>query len=239
MYFKSKDRSLFQSFMLIILLIAMVSCQTQPVRVSIAAPGNLQIEEQDIVQIQQGYKDGRFTVKEIVQAYLDRIGTIDKTGAGLNSVITINPDAIQIAEVLDGELKAGKSRGPLHGIPVILKDNIDTHDKMATTAGSRALMNSFPLKDSYLAARLREAGAIILGKANLSEWANFRGQLSTSGWSGAGGQTKNPYDLSRNPCGSSSGSAVAVAANLTMVAIGTETNGSIVCPAPDQWNCRN
>ena len=231
MYLKSKDRSLFHSFMLIILLIAMVSCQTQPVKVSIAAPGNLQIEEQDIVQIQQGYKDGRFTVKEIVQAYLDRIGTIDKTGAGLNSVITINPDAIQIAEVLDGELKAGKSRGPLHGIPVILKDNIDTHDKMATTAGSRALMNSFPLKDSYLAARLREAGAIILGKANLSEWANFRGQLSTSGWSGAGGQTKNPYDLSRNPCGSSSGSAVAVAANLTMVAIGTETNGSIVCPA--------
>jgi len=185
----------------------------------------------DIQQIQEGYKDGTFTIKEVVQAYIDRIDSIDKHGPKLNAIIRINPDAIQIAEDLDKELKTGKSRGPLHGIPVILKDNIDTHDQMATTAGSRALRNSFPLKDSFLAKRLREAGAVIIGKSNLSEWANFRGQLSTSGWSGAGGLTRNPYDISRNPCGSSSGSAVAVAANLTMVAIGTETDGSIVCPS--------
>lgn len=228
---KSKDKSLFRSFILIGLLIVIVSCQTQPVKLAVADPVKLQLEELDIAQIQQGYRDGRYTVKAIVQAYLDRISMIDKSGPGLNALISINPDAIQIAEALDRELKAGNSRGPMHGIPIILKDNIDTHDKMPTTAGSRALKNSFPLKDSFLAQRLREAGAVILGKANLSEWANFRGQLSTSGWSGAGGQTKNPYDLSRNPCGSSSGSAVAVAANLTMVAIGTETNGSIVCPA--------
>ena len=228
---KSKDNSLFRSFILIGLLIVIVSCQTQPVKLAVADPVKLQLEELDIAQIQQGYRDGRYTVKAIVQAYLDRIPMIDKSGPGLNAIISINPDAIQIAEALDRELKAGNSRGPMHGIPVILKDNIDTHDKMATTAGSRALRNSHPLKDSFLAQRLRAAGAVILGKANLSEWANFRGQLSTSGWSGAGGQTKNPYDLSRNPCGSSSGSAVAVAANLAVVAIGTETNGSIVCPA--------
>ncbi|MEI7524421.1 MAG: amidase [Mariniphaga sp.] len=228
---KSKDKSLFRSFILIGLLIVIVSCQTQPVKLAVADPVKLQLEELDIAQIQQGYRDGRYTVKAIVQAYLDRISMIDKSGPGLNAIISINPDAIQIAEALDRELKAGNSRGPMHGIPVILKDNIDTHDKMATTAGSRALRNSHPLKDSFLAQRLRGAGAVILGKANLSEWANFRGQLSTSGWSGAGGQTKNPYDLSRNPCGSSSGSAVAVAANLAVVAIGTETNGSIVCPA--------
>ena len=196
-----------------------------------AAAKRIRVEEQDIFQIQQGYKDGKFTIKALVQAYLDRIEAIDKNGPGLNSIICINPDAIRIAEELDRELAVGKSRGPMFGIPVILKDNIDTHDKMPTTAGSRALKNSHPLMDSHIARRLREAGAVILGKANLSEWANFRGQLSTSGWSGLGGQTKNPYDLSRNPCGSSSGSAVSVAANLTMVAIGTETNGSIVCPS--------
>ena len=228
---KSKDKSLFDRIILIGLLIVIVSCQTKPVKVSVAAAANLQVEEQGIVQIEQGYQDGRFTVKEVVQAYLDRIAMLDKAGPVLNSIISINPDAIQIAEELDRELKAGKSRGPMHGIPVILKDNIDTHDKMPTTAGSRALKNSYPLKDSFLAKRLREAGAVILGKANLSEWANFRGQMSTSGWSGVAGQTKNPYDLSRNPCGSSSGSAVAVAASLTMVAIGTETDGSIVCPS--------
>jgi amidase len=187
--------------------------------------------EYDIAQIQQGYKEGRFTIKEVVQAHLDRIEAIDRNGPVLNSMIAINPDAIQIAEELDKEMKAGTIRGPLHGIPVVLKDNIDTHDKMPTTAGSRALKDSYPLKDSYVARKLREAGAVIIGKANLSEWANFRGQLSTSGWSGEGGQTKNPYDLSRNPCGSSSGSAVAVSANLAVIAIGTETNGSIVCPA--------
>jgi len=196
-----------------------------------AAYNELKFLEMDIAQIQQGYKDGSFTVKELVQAYIDRIEAVDKNGQELHSVIMVNPDALQIAEELDKEMKEGKIRGPMHGIPVLLKDNIDTHDKMPCTAGSRALAQSFPLKDSYLAMKLREAGAVIIGKANLSEWANFRGELSSSGWSGVGGQTKNPYDLSRNPCGSSSGSAVAVSANLTMVAIGTETNGSIVCPS--------
>jgi len=187
--------------------------------------------EISIAEMQKGYADGTFTIHEVVQGYLDRIEAIDRSGPGLNSVIAINPDALEIAATLDRELEQGLSRGPLHGIPVLLKDNIDTHDKMPTTAGSRALMNSFPLNDSYVAAKLREAGAVIIGKANLSEWANFRGQMSTSGWSGLGGQTKNPYVLDRNPCGSSSGSGAAVAANLTMVAIGTETNGSIVCPS--------
>lgn len=195
------------------------------------ASSEFEFLEMDIIKIQQGYKDGAFTVKELVQAYIDRIEAIDKQGPGLHSVIMVNPDALKIAEQLDKEIKEGKIRGPMHGIPVLLKDNIDTHDKMPCTAGSRALAQSFPLKDSYVAMKLREAGALIIGKANLSEWANFRGELSSSGWSGVGGQTKNPYYLGRNPCGSSSGSAVAVSANLTMVAIGTETNGSIVCPS--------
>jgi len=215
----------------IFLLLIIVSCQPHHVKVQVPESAGFRFEEWSIQQIQQGYKDGTFTIKEVVQAYLNRIDSIDQRGPKLNSIITINPDAIKIAEELDREMKAGKSRGPLHGIPVVLKDNIDTHDKMATTAGSRALRNSFPLNDSFLAKRLREAGAIIIGKSNLSEWANFRGQLSTSGWSGAGGQTRNPYDTSRNPCGSSSGSAVAIAANLTMLAIGTETDGSIICPS--------
>lgn len=188
-------------------------------------------EERDILSLREGYKNGDFTITEVVQAYLDRIAEIDKSGPRLNSVIELNPDALQIAGELDKAWKAGDIKGPMHGIPVILKDNIDTHDKMATTAGSRALLGSCPLQDSYVARQLRAAGAVIIGKANLSEWANFRGELSSSGWSGAGGQTKNPYVLNRNPCGSSSGSAVAVAANLAMVAIGTETNGSIVCPS--------
>ncbi len=187
--------------------------------------------ETTIEELQNGYENGEFTAHEVVEAYLERIEKIDKSGPKLNAIITINPDALSIAAKLDEERKKGKVRGPLHGIPVVLKDNIDTHDKMPTTAGSRALANSFPPDDSFLAGQLRKAGAIILGKANLSEWANFRGELSTSGWSGVGGQTKNPYILDRNPCGSSSGSAVAVSANLTMLAIGTETNGSIVCPS--------
>lgn len=188
-------------------------------------------EEFTIKHLQEGYSTGEFSVEEVVQAYLDRIATIDDSGPELNAVIQINPDAIEIAKQLDEELKEGKSRGLMHGVPVLLKDNIDTHDKMETTAGSRALIGSHPLQDSYVAKKLREAGAVILGKANLSEWANFRGQMSSSGWSGVGGQTKNPYDLSRNPCGSSSGSGAAVSANLAMIAIGTETNGSIVCPS--------
>lgn len=194
-------------------------------------PDNFLFMEFDINQIQNGFDEGSFTVKELVHAYLNRIEAVDRNGPALNSFIVINPDALAIAGELDNELALGSKRGPLHGIPVILKDNIDTHDKMATTAGSQALIDSYPLQDSHVALKLREAGAVIIGKANLSEWANFRGQLSSSGWSGVGGQTKNPYDLTRNPCGSSSGSAVAVSANLTVLAIGTETNGSIVCPS--------
>jgi len=216
---------------LIAFLFLQISCQPKTEKSKAPSADDFKFLELDITQIQKGYKDGSFTIKELVQAYLDRIEKIDKNGPGLNSIIQLNPEAIQIAETLDKEMREGKIRGPLHGIPIVLKDNIDTHDQMATTAGSRALMNSHPLKDSFVAAQLKAAGAVILGKANLSEWANFRGELSTSGWSGLGGQTKNPYDLSRNPCGSSSGSAVAVSANLTMLAIGTETDGSIVCPS--------
>jgi len=219
------------NFFLIIILILQVSCQPPSGEPGTTAYDNFRFLEQDIAGLQQGYRDGSFTIKEVVQTYLDRIEAIDRNGPAVNSVIVVNPDAIAISEELDREMREGKTRGPLHGIPVLLKDNIDTHDKMPTTAGSRALMNSFPLKDSFVAKKLREAGAVILGKANLSEWANFRGEMSTSGWSGVGGQTKNPYVLDRNPCGSSSGSAAAVSANLTMLAIGTETNGSIVCPS--------
>lgn len=192
---------------------------------------NFKYKEYTIDQIQEGYKNGEFTIKEITKAYLDRIAAIDDAGPQLNAIIQVNPDAMIIAEMLEEEWKAGHSRGLMHGIPVILKDNIDTHDKMETTAGSKALKGSKPLEDSYVAQQLRASGAIILGKANLSEWANFRGQKSSSGWSGVGGQTKNPYIIERNPCGSSAGSGVAVSANFGMVAIGTETNGSIVCPS--------
>jgi len=175
--------------------------------------------------------DGKYSVTEVVSAYLDRINEIDKNGPALNSIIIVNPDAMQIADELDKEKAAGKIRGPLFGIPVILKDNIDTHDRMPNTAGATVLRSSFPKVDSRVAKKLREAGAVIIAKSNLSEWANFRGMNSTSGWSGVGGQTKNPYVLDRNPCGSSSGSGVAVSANLCVLAIGTETNGSIVCPS--------
>lgn len=223
--------SLLSIALIVFLSLMQVSCQRKSSEIAKSDDKDFKYLEMDINRVQEGYKNGDFTIKELVQAYLDRIEAIDKNGPTINSIIQINPDALEIAEALDKEMKSGKIRGPMHGIPVILKDNIDTHDKMATTAGSKALMNSHPLQDSYIAKKLREAGAVIIGKANLSEWANFRGELSTSGWSGLGGQTRNPYDLSRNPCGSSSGSAVAVSANLTMIAIGTETNGSIVCPS--------
>lgn len=200
-------------------------------KVNAIKPENLYIEELTIKDLQTGYKTGQFTISDIVSAYLKRMNQIDKNGPSLHSVITINPDALKIAEELDKNLKQNIELSPLYGIPVILKDNIDTKDKMPCTAGSRALANSYPLNDSYVARKLRDAGAIIIGKANMSEWANFRGQMSTSGWSGLGGQTRNPYELDRNPCGSSSGSAVAVSANLCMIAIGTETDGSIVCPS--------
>ena len=216
--------------LLLFLFLFMVSCNSDKRGLSMAT-SDFPLLEMDIETLQKAYADGSYTVTEVVQLYMDRIEIIDKSGPVLNSIIMLNPDAMEIAIELDRELAEGKSRGPLHGIPVLLKDNIDTHDQMPTTAGSRALANSFPLKDSFLAQKLREAGAVILGKANLSEWANFRGELSSSGWSGVGGQTRNPYVLDRNPCGSSSGSGAAVSANLTIFAIGTETNGSIVCPS--------
>jgi len=187
--------------------------------------------EVTIADIRQELHEGRYTIRQLTRFYLDRIDSLSFHGPGLNAVITVNPEAISIADSLDEELKEGRIRGPLHGIPVLLKDNINTGDQMPCTAGSRIMAKSFPKDDSPLAVQLRRAGAVILGKANMSEWANFHSYHSSSGWSGLGGQTKNPYDRTRNPCGSSSGSAVAVAANLCVLAIGTETNGSIVCPA--------
>ena len=189
------------------------------------------LEEMSIRELQQGYSEGRFSVKDVVTAYIERISAIDDNGPALNSIIVVNPDALRIAEELDREMASGKSRGILFGVPVIVKDNIDTGDKMPTTAGSNALKNTFAGTDSYIVKKLRDAGAVIIAKANLSEWANFRAMVSSSGWSAVGGQTKNPYVLDRNPCGSSSGSGVAVSANLCMAAIGTETDGSIVCPS--------
>lgn len=194
-------------------------------------PARFELDEVTIAQLQTMMKDGNATARSIAEKYLARIDEIDKRGPTINSVIEINPDALAIADTLDQERKAKGPRGPLHGIPVLIKDNIDTADRMMTTAGSLALVGAKPSKDAFIVQRLREAGAVILGKTNLSEWANFRSSHSTSGWSGRGGQTKNPYSLDRNPCGSSSGSGVAVAANLCAVAVGTETDGSIVCPS--------
>jgi amidase len=211
--------------------ICLITCKSPSNKTAEKSADTKWIEELTISGLQQGYKDGKYTVTDVVKVYLDRIKEIDENGPNLNSIIQINPDALQIAEELDSELAEGKSRGLLHGVPVILKDNIDTHDKMPNTAGATALRNSYPLKDSFIAKKLRDAGAVIIAKSNLSEWANFRAPVSSSGWSGVGGQTKNPYVLDRNPCGSSSGSGVAVSANLCMIAIGTETNGSIVCPS--------
>lgn len=216
---------------IILIIIILITCKSPVSNKDLEEQDNDWIEEMTISDLQAGYKDGKFTIADIVKIYLDRIDELDANGPELNSIITVNPDALRIAGELDKELSEGKSRGPMHGVPVILKDNIDTHDRMPTTAGATALRHSYPLADSYVARRLREAGAVIIGKANLSEWANFRALISSSGWSGIGGQTKNPYVLDRNPCGSSSGSGVAVSANLCMIAIGTETNGSIVCPS--------
>jgi amidase len=190
-----------------------------------------ELDEITIGDLQQGMVSGKFTARSIAEKYLGRIREIDKQGPVLNSVIEINPDALSIAGALDRERKEKGPRGPLHGIPVLIKDNIDTADRMMTTAGSLSLVGTRPEKDSFAAQRLREAGAVILGKANLSEWANIRSSHSTSGWSGRGGQTRNPYALDRNTSGSSSGSAVSVAANLAAAAIGTETDGSIVSPS--------
>ena len=190
-----------------------------------------ELEEITITELQDGMKSGKFTARALVERYSARIEEIDKGGPALNAIIEVNPDAEMIAEKLDAERKTKGPRGPLHGIPVLIKDNIDTADRMMTTAGSLALVGSKPTKDSMVAQKLRAAGAVILGKTNLSEWANIRSSHSTSGWSGRGGLTRNPYALDRNPCGSSSGTGAGISANLAAVGIGTETDGSIVCPS--------
>jgi amidase len=190
-----------------------------------------ELDEITITELQDGMKSGRFTARSLVEKYSARIDEVDKHGSALNAVIEMNPDALDIADALDKERKAKGPRGPMHGIPMLIKDNIDTADKMMTTAGSLALVGSKPPKDSMVAQKLRAAGAVILGKTNLSEWANIRSSHSTSGWSGRGGLTKNPYALDRNPCGSSSGTGAGVSGNLCAGGIGTETDGSIVCPS--------
>ena len=195
------------------------------------APPRFELDEATITDLQQQMQAGRASARSIAEQYIARIEAVDRSGPSLHSVIEVNPDALAIADQLDAERRAGRVRGPLHGIPILVKDNIATADKMMTTAGSLALAGVKPLADAFVAARLREAGAVILGKTNLSEWANFRSTHSSSGWSGRGGQTKNPYALDRNPSGSSSGSGAAVAANLAAAAIGTETDGSIVSPS--------
>jgi amidase len=190
-----------------------------------------ELDEITIADLQAGMASGKFSARSITEKYLARIEEIDKHGPTINSVIEVNPEALAIADALDKE-RAGKHvRGPLHGIPILIKDNIDTADRMQTTAGSLALLGSKPTKDSFVAQKLREAGAVILGKTNLSEWANIRSSHSSSGWSGRGGQTNNPYALDRNPCGSSSGTGAAVSASLCALGIGTETDGSVVCPS--------
>src|SRR5713226_7647154 len=196
-----------------------------------APPAAFELDELSVGELQAGMASGKLTANSLARKYLDRIDDVDKHGPAINSVIELNPEALSIASELDKERIAKRLRGPLHGIPVLIKDNIDTHDRMTTTAGSLALGGSIPLQDSSVAQKLRAAGAVILGKTNLSEWANFRSSHSTSGWSGRGGQTKNPYVLDRNPCGSSSGTGSGVSANLSAIGVGTETDGSVVCPS--------
>lgn len=205
---------------------------TNPSGDSAAHPDNdFELNEITVDELQQKMQNGEYSSHLITELYLKRIGRIDKKGPAINAIIEINPDALAIADKMDAERKANKVRGPLHGIPVLIKDNINTGDKMITSAGSLALAGHVAGKDAFIIKQLREAGAVILGKTNLSEWANFRSTRSTSGWSSRGGQTKNPCMLDRNPSGSSSGSASAVAANLCAVAVGTETDGSVIAPS--------
>lgn len=189
------------------------------------------LEETTIRALIQDQQSGRRTARQITSAYLARIQTLDRSGPALHSVIELNPDALTIADALDAERIAGRLHGPLHGIPVLIKDNIDTADRMMTTAGSLALEGSIAARDAVIVERMRGAGAVILGKTNMSEWANFRSSRSTSGWSGRGGLVKNPFALDRNPCGSSSGTGAAIAANFATIGVGTETDGSIICPS--------
>lgn len=198
---------------------------------NVSTEDDFELNEITISELQEKMQSGKYTSEQITKLYLDRIEAMDKNGPKLNSVIEINPEAIALAKAMDKERKDGKIRGNLHGIPIVIKDNIETADKMMTTAGSLALIGNIASNDAFIVKKLRDAGAVLLGKTNLSEWANFRSTASCSGWSSRGGQTKNPYILDHSPCGSSAGSGVAVAANLCVVAVGTETDGSIVCPA--------
>src|SRR5579862_9833374 len=190
-----------------------------------------QLEEATISQLQAAMGSGQLTAEWLAERYIERIEALDRHGPAINSVIEINPDALEIARALDRERAESGARGPLHGIPILIKDNIATDDKMQTTAGSLALVGAKPPRDAFLVAKLRDAGAVILGKTNLSEWANIRSTRSTSGWSSRGGLTKNPYALDRNTSGSSSGSGAAIAASLAAIAVGTETDGSITSPS--------
>jgi amidase len=207
---------------------AQAKAAPQPNRVQVAAGV---LDEIGVPELQSRQRQKLLTAERITEIYLARIEAIDRNGPGLRSVIEINPDALAIARTLDAEFKTKGARTPLHGMPILIKDNIDTADKMQTTAGSLALVGKPASTDSWVAARLRAAGAVILGKTNLSEWANFRSTHSVSGWSGRGGQTRNPYALDRNPCGSSSGTGAAISSSLAAVGVGTETNGSVVCPS--------
>ena len=210
---------------------ALAAARAIPPSPKLAPAPAFELEEVTIAELQDGLKSGKYTARSLTEEYLARIDALDRHGPSVNSVIEVNPDALDIAEKLDRERKEKGSHGPMHGIPILIKDNIDTADRMSTTAGSLALVGAKPREDAFIVQRLRAAGAVILGKTNLSEWANFRSTHSTSGWSGRGGLTKNPYALDRNPCGSSSGSGAAASANFCAAAIGTETDGSIVCPS--------
>lgn len=207
-----------------------VASATRPAPLA-ARPPAPELEEATIASLQAAMTRGDQSARSIAEGYLARIAALDKSGPQINSVIEVNSEALQLADALDRERKARGARGPLHGIPILLKDNIDTGDRMQTTAGSLALVGAPAQRDAFVAEQLRRAGAVILGKTNLTEWANFRSTHATSGWSGRGGQTRCPYVLERNPCGSSSGSGAGIAASLAAVAVGTETDGSVVCPA--------
>jgi amidase len=213
---------------------SLIGCAAATATAGESAPATVksfELDEKSITDLQEGMKAGKYTARSLVELYHGRIDEIDKHGPAINSVIELNPDALEIAGALDKERKDKGPRGPLHGIPVLIKDNIDTADRMATTAGSLALVGAKPVKDAFVVERLRKAGAVLLGKTNLTEWGNIRSSQSVSGWSGRGGLTRNPYALDRNTSGSSSGSAAAVAASLCAAAVGTETDGSIVSPS--------
>ncbi len=218
-------------------VLSTISFSAAALPLSLASSGDavfaddFELNETSINELQASMQSGKLSSKAITKMYLKRIEQIDKNGPKLNAIIELNPDALAIAIEMDEERKQGKVRGPLHGIPILIKDNINTGDKMQTTAGSLALAGNIASADAFIVKKLREAGAVLLGKTNLSEWANFRSTRSCSGWSSRGGQTKNPYILDRSPSGSSSGSGAAVSANLCAIAIGTETNGSIIAPS--------